>query len=128
MAFKMVFISIFLGTALIVAALVLNRARPGVQSGGFGRGRGPQFVRATGKCAVPDDRHFEIVVIPQEENTARARSEAHAVSIVTPPTELGCDPPNPDLGSLREAPNLRCEKSFEIGRVLSGDNSCATDV
>ncbi len=50
MAFKMVFVSIVIGTALIVAALLLNRARPDVGPGDW-RERGPQFVRATGKCA-----------------------------------------------------------------------------
>ena len=34
-AFKMVSISIFIGTALIVAAMVLNRTRPHVGSGGY---------------------------------------------------------------------------------------------
>ncbi len=50
MAFRMVFISIFIGTALIVGAIVLNRARPDVGPDDW-RVRGPQFVRATGKCA-----------------------------------------------------------------------------
>ena len=50
MAFEKVFISILIGTALIVGAMVLNRARPDVDPDDW-RVRGPQFVRATGKCA-----------------------------------------------------------------------------
>ncbi len=62
MAFKMVFVSIFLGTALIVAALMLNRARPNVQFRGDGRERGPEFVRATGKCAECHSRETPAIV------------------------------------------------------------------
>lgn len=62
MAFRSVFISIFIGTALIVAALVLNRARPDLASGGYGRERGAQFVRATGKCAECHSRETSAIV------------------------------------------------------------------
>lgn len=50
MAFEKVFISIFMGTALIVGAMVLNGIRPDVGPDDW-RVRGPQCVRATGKCA-----------------------------------------------------------------------------
>ncbi len=62
MAFRMVFISIFIGTALIVAALLLNRSRPYVGSSEYGRERGPQFVRATGKCAECHSRETSAIV------------------------------------------------------------------
>ena len=45
-----VFISILIGTALIVGAMLLNRARPQIGPDDW-RLRGPQFVRATGKFA-----------------------------------------------------------------------------
>ncbi len=51
MAFKSLFIAIFLGTALIVAALIVNHARPPLQRGGVGGQPAARFVRATGKCA-----------------------------------------------------------------------------
>ena len=51
MAFKSLFIAIFMGTALIVAALIVNHARPPLQRGGVGGQPAARFVRATGKCA-----------------------------------------------------------------------------
>ncbi|MCH8825190.1 MAG: nitrate reductase [Planctomycetes bacterium] len=51
MAFKSLFIAIFIGTALIVAAMIVNYARPPLQSGGAGGQPAARFIRATGKCA-----------------------------------------------------------------------------
>ena len=47
MMFKSIFISVFLGTALIVAALIFNAKRPAQET----EQPKAEFVRATGKCA-----------------------------------------------------------------------------
>lgn len=52
MKFKSVFLAVVLATALIVAALLINRARPPVQAAQFkGMAQGAELTRATGKCA-----------------------------------------------------------------------------
>ncbi|MCH7686946.1 MAG: hypothetical protein IH899_09735, partial [Planctomycetes bacterium] len=51
MAFKSVFIAIFIGTALIVSALIINNSRPTIETGGAVGQSAAQFIRATGKCA-----------------------------------------------------------------------------
>ena len=48
MNFKNIFISIIFATALVVAAFLINRARPKVEISQ----PGPEYVRATGKCAT----------------------------------------------------------------------------
>ncbi len=48
MSFRSVFIAIFIGTAMVVAALVVNAFRPAAEL----TGPTPEFVRATGKCAA----------------------------------------------------------------------------
>ena len=47
MSFRSVFIAIFIGTAMVLAALVVNALRPAAEL----TGPTPEFVRATGKCA-----------------------------------------------------------------------------
>ena len=47
MQFRSVFISIFIGTALIVAALLVNRMRPSIEA----RQPTKELAKATGKCA-----------------------------------------------------------------------------
>jgi len=51
MTFRLVFVAIFIGTAMIVAAMVFNRARPNAPIIDRAQDRGVQLVRATGKCA-----------------------------------------------------------------------------
>lgn len=48
MSFKNVFISIFIGTSMIVAALILNSNRPAFET----NQPTPELVRASGKCAA----------------------------------------------------------------------------
>lgn len=47
MAFRNVFLAVFAGGVLIVCAFVINAKRPGVETAQ----PGPEFVKATGKCA-----------------------------------------------------------------------------
>ena len=47
MSFRSVFIAIFIGTAMVLAALVVNARRPAAELAG----PTPEFVRATGRCA-----------------------------------------------------------------------------
>ena len=47
MSFRSVFIAIFIGTAMMLAALVVNTLRPAAEL----TGPTPEFVRATGRCA-----------------------------------------------------------------------------
>jgi len=48
MTFKNIFISIILATAMVVSAFLIHRARPEVELAQ----PGPEYVRATGKCAM----------------------------------------------------------------------------
>lgn len=48
MNFKNIFISIIFATAMVVAAFLINRARPEIETSQ----PGPEYVRATGKCAT----------------------------------------------------------------------------
>ena len=47
MSFKSVFVAVFIGTALIVAAFIVNALRPEMETAQ----PKPSFIRATGKCA-----------------------------------------------------------------------------
>ena len=58
MSFKSIFISVFLGTALIVAALIFNAKRPVHET----EQPKAEFVRATGKCATCHRRETSAVV------------------------------------------------------------------
>ena len=58
MSFKSIFISVFLGTALIVTALIFNAKRPLTETDQ----PSPDFVRATGKCATCHRRETAAVV------------------------------------------------------------------
>ena len=78
MAFKSVFIAIFIGSALIVAAFILNARRPGLGDPSLG---GPflagqpnaSFVRATGKCAACHRQETAAVVHQYEMSVHAAR-------------------------------------------------------
>ena len=58
MSFRGVFITVFLGTALIVAAIMVNARRPRVDVAQ----PTAAFVRATGKCAECHERETSAVV------------------------------------------------------------------
>ncbi|WP_394842378.1 hypothetical protein LZC95_35575 [Pendulispora brunnea] len=64
MPFKSVFIAVFLGTALIVAALLVNARRPEVER----QQPTPALAKATGKCAECHRRETSAVVVEFEES------------------------------------------------------------
>ena len=72
MSFRSVFIAIFIGTSLIVAALIVNRQRP---PGDTSRSS-PQHIKATGKCA--ECHRQETSAIVHQYETSR-----HALTNVT---------------------------------------------
>ena len=69
MSFKSIFISIFIGTSLILAAWILNIRRPSVET----EQPTAEFVRATGKCAQCHRMETAAVVVQFEQSR-------HAVS------------------------------------------------
>lgn len=72
MSFKTVFIAVFLGTSLIVIALIFNANRPTTDTSQ----PSPDFVRATGKCATCHRRETSAVVHQFE----RSEHAKHGVS------------------------------------------------
>ena len=74
MTFKAVFISIFIGTSMIVAALVTNAKRPA----GDTLGRTVDSVRATGKCAECH-RQETSAIIHQFERSQHAKSNVNCL-------------------------------------------------
>ncbi len=102
MKFRSVFIAVFIGTALIVAALILQKARP---SSSLGQ-PSPQFVRAEGKCASCHLRETSAIVHQfQMSKHARVgitcfdchrplkgqeKEEHRGFVITTEPTSLNC--------------------------------------
>ncbi len=58
MSFKSIFISVFLGTVLIIIALIFNAKRPETDT----NQPSPDFIRATGKCAACHRRETAAVV------------------------------------------------------------------
>ncbi len=74
MTFKAVFISIFIGTSMIVAALVINAKRP---AGDTSRPTAA-LVRATGKCAECHSRETS-AIIHQFERSQHAKSNVNCL-------------------------------------------------
>jgi hypothetical protein len=68
MKFKHVFLAVFIGTALVVAAFLFNRARPDHQV----EQPSPEHVKATGKCAECHSRETGAVV-HQFESSVHAK-------------------------------------------------------
>ncbi len=64
MSFKSIFISIFVGTSLVLAALIINSRRPSVETSQ----PTPEFIRATGKCAECHRRETAAVVVEFEQS------------------------------------------------------------
>lgn len=58
MSFKSIFISVFIGTALVAIALIFNTRRPATDT----RQPSPDFVRATKKCTTCHLRETSAVV------------------------------------------------------------------
>ena len=67
MSFRSVFIAIFIGTSLILAALIVNQQRP---PGDTSRSS-PQHIKATGKCAECH-RHETSAIVHQYETSRHA--------------------------------------------------------
>jgi hypothetical protein len=68
MRFREVFLAVFLGGALVVAALLVNQQRPASETSG----PGPQHVKATGKCAECH-REETSAVVHQFESSVHAQ-------------------------------------------------------
>jgi hypothetical protein len=64
MPFKSVFLAVFLGTALIVAALLINAKRPEVER----QEPTPTLAEATGKCAECHRRETSAIVVEFEQS------------------------------------------------------------
>lgn len=101
--FSSVFIAIFLGTALIIAALVLNQQRPSLDV----NQPGASFIKATGKCANCHRRETSAIVAQYEQCQ-------HAVKGVSC---LDCHKP---VGSQEKVDH----KGFVIAKELTSNN-CA---
>ncbi|MCH9024968.1 MAG: nitrate reductase [candidate division Zixibacteria bacterium] len=70
MTFRNVFIAVFIGTALIVAAMLINKARPIIET----TQPAPEYVRASGKCAECHSRETSAIV-HQFSMSAHARAD-----------------------------------------------------
>ncbi len=70
MTFRNVFIAVFIGTALIVAAMLINKARPIIET----TQPTPEYVRASGKCAECHSRETSAIV-HQFSMSAHARAD-----------------------------------------------------
>ncbi len=116
MPFKAVFVSVVIGTALIVGAFVLNSQRPGIgdpgRGGAFLAGQpSAAFVRATGKCAECH-RHETAAIIHQYEMSVHA---AKGVSCL-------------DCHQAHDGQESMDHKGFTIATELTASNcsSCHT--
>lgn len=79
MQFRSVFIAILLGTALIVAALLVNARRPSIERGQ----PSPALVEATGKCAECH-RHSTAAVVAQFERSHHAQKGVNCLDCHKP--------------------------------------------
>lgn len=79
MSFKSIFISIFIGTALILAALIINSRRPAVETSQ----PTAEFIRATGKCAECHRRETAAVVV-EFERSRHAATGVNCLDCHTP--------------------------------------------
>lgn len=101
MSFKSIFISVFLGTSLIVVALIFNAKRPITETSQ----PSADFVRATGKCAACHRRETSAIIHQFE------RSE-HAKQGVT------CL----DCHRATETQETQAHKGFTIAKHLTAKN------
>ncbi|MCH8286580.1 ammonia-forming cytochrome c nitrite reductase subunit c552 [candidate division KSB1 bacterium] len=68
MSFKNIFISIFIGTSLIISALIINSKRPEVETSR----PTPDYVRASGRCAQCHRQETSAIVHQFEQSTHAA--------------------------------------------------------
>ena len=101
MSFKSIFIAVFLGTALIVTALIFNANRPATDTSQ----PSPDFVRATGKCATCHRRETS-AVIHQFERSEHAK---HGVSCL-------------DCHHAVEGQERQSHRGFTIAKHLTAKN------
>ncbi|MFQ5514883.1 MAG: ammonia-forming cytochrome c nitrite reductase subunit c552 [Myxococcota bacterium] len=79
MTFKSVFIAIFMGTALVVAALLVNRMRPAIEVAQ----PTPDLIRATGKCAECH-RQETSALVHEYERSRHARASVNCLDCHQP--------------------------------------------
>ncbi len=79
MQFRFVFVAVFLGTALIVAALLVNARRPSVERSQ----PSPALVEATGKCAECH-RHATPAILAQYERSRHAEQGVNCLDCHRP--------------------------------------------
>ena len=101
MTFKYVFIAVFLGTALVVSALLVNRARPLRETSQ----PTADFIRAAGKCVECHRRETSAII----HQYAKSNHAAHNV------TCYDCHRPQPDQDTMEH-------KGFTLARHLTSSN------
>src|SRR5512146_3095432 len=79
MSFRTVFLAVFAGTALIVAALIVNARRPAVER----LQPSPELIRASGRCAECHRRETPAVVA-EYERSGHARGGVTCLDCHTP--------------------------------------------
>ena len=101
MTFKYVFIAVFLGTALVVSALLVNRARPQQETSQ----PSADFVRAAGKCVECHRRETSAII----HQYAKSQHAVHNV------TCYDCHRPQPDQATMEH-------KGFTLAQHLTASN------
>ena len=101
MSFKSIFISVFLGTALIVAALIFNAKRPLQET----EQPKAEFVRATGKCATCHRKETSAVV-HQFERSRHAKKGVNCL----------------DCHAALEGQEQQLHRGFTIAKHLTAKN------
>ena len=101
MSFKSVFIAVFLGTCLIVIALIFNANRPATDT----NQPSPDFVRATGKCPTCHRRETSAVVHQFE----RSEHAKHGVSCL-------------DCHRVVDGQEQQAHRGFTIAKELTAKN------
>ena len=103
MTFKSVFIAIFIGSSLIIAALIFNAKRPAQET----EQPKAEFVRSTGKCATCHRKETSAVVHQFE----RSRHAAKGINCL-------------DCHSALEGQEKQAHRGFTIAKHLTSKN-CA---
>lgn len=101
MSFKSIFISVFLGSSLIVVALIFNAKRPPTETSQ----PSPDFVRATGKCAACHRRETA-AIIHQFERSEHAKQDVTCL----------------DCHRAVENQETQAHKGFTIAKHLTAKN------
>ena len=82
MSFRSVFVAVAVSFALIVAAFLINRARPKVET----EQPGEEFVRASGKCAECHSR-TQYSVVHEYEMSKHAQKGVNCLECHQPPPD-----------------------------------------